>query len=543
MAELLSGKSKLDKNVKAKWGMKITRGTGHGKGSLSEERMEPLSMEKIASMEEASIHSGLDRIDHRGSAPTGFAKYFQEQVVAERRGPRGVRVQGGMVAENGQPMTLAEESEISADMKRSARSLSDRTGFADHVERMAEQGLDEDIHEDDRLDSEEGPAGFGTGFHGSSPEDYPDDRDKKLPYGGNAIGGARRRDWSGRHADDAEVNEERGIGERTHKEVPHQSRRTGGAGTTLDGESDPITTVVPLQSEVVDVRNKHDIHQDLLPQEPAGADVPQGEHGQRDMTDPLPENGEIFEEGAGSWQEPGVNQNYPDRKPKVTPIMGMAFTLTDGFKLNGTVTKEAADHYIILGIRPGRKTAEKLRIFKEDIANMKPILAKPEESTSKIASIYDKLSVNEQTSNNEYRREAKKVEGENSILSRFFGLGKGKGEKFDGANLAHTEENIEGDGELYGDDKALKDQLKEHEKKMGALKQAISLHIAKSSEFEKVGREKEADAMLDIAEKLAKELKNTGIRTAQLQKLASTKREDTRPFFKTRESGSEGFFA
>lgn len=537
--------------------MKISRGEGRGRGGVSEESMPLIKMADLAIMEEEAIHEGLDQ--RFGGASTGFGKWLK----------KGGHKQEASTREDMEP------SEI-----RRTRKNSDETGFAT-FKRQADSRNNDDNNE---LHSEDGEPGFGETFHGD-PEDgqTPEQYDmNKAGSGGNMIAGSmeeegrfqkpdhrvnptvQKRKWNTPSMEDtAEIDDELNFDgeELTHKQVPPTS-------APVSKKADDPFSMTPLQNEVVDQRPKKDVFDDiddLMPDETADENLPgdganRGQGFESDVVDPIGDDF-MFKEDDGSWPVPGIDSKYPDKKVRVTDITGAyKFVTKMGRTLTGRILKSAEDHYIVMGTMPGEREARKMRVDKNIIESMKPLGARQVEQKSKMGSIYDRLAINEKTSENQYRRtEAKqvnafekvsteelleKVESEDqdnqtryaiereldrrlggektadsNILGKYFGLKKKSTDSMSEDNRA-LHDTSKGDGELFGDDKALKDQLKEHETKVRKTVGEIKIAMAKSELAEKAGNLVLAEQHIAIADTLTVELRKLQANTPKITKKA-----------------------
>jgi hypothetical protein len=138
-----------------------------------------------------------------------------------------------------------------------------------------------------------------------------------------------------------------------------------------------------------------------------------------------------------------------------------------------------------------------------------------------------------------------------SILKKFFGMKDDKTkvdrEEIDEDRLAKTDKSTNEEGYLFGDDKALKDQLNKHEKEAAKIEANIKVLVEKSAEWDKAGKPKEAEALLVTAEEEQKKLANLNIKIAQIKQNFETtktagKSGSKRLFFQSEEAGTEGMF-
>lgn len=653
MARTIESKNRSEK-IDMKWNLKSTRIENGVEKTIRYAKVDDSVLEE---QDRESIADALVRQAERGefsvreyrdkegniipNTATGFARHVKALAANKRESSEGVRVPGGMVTDDGEPITISEE------LKRHARKMSGKTGFAEFTEK---EGGDEGyaLH-DDRMDEEKdrndssgsGPTGFGLGSHGTPSDDMPEDRDKKLPYGGSAIGGAVKK--SRFTKPDKKKKELFDDGDSELLADGITPIKEAGSGTTREEDADPIDSVVPLTHEVPRTDSLQEENKtNLLPQEPGRIDVPGNDGGGDDMVDPLGKEDKdfLFNED-GSWKDPGESQStYDQKRVKTTPIVGMKKVVSlSGHVYIGQITKVAEQFIIVTGVRMGDTTKNNYKILRADVDKVSDysVVPKPKIASTSLAGVYEEVSGQESTMEKtsaqfgtvEWQEEMmakikkKQQNGEplndgdyafmqtqtehddrmmggkgktslnsvveanedddkfdaafdkwvkkfreqgltkdeaeekafekvkhmavnmriadSPILKKFFGMS-GKAKSMDEGNRATTEENIKGDGQLYGDDKALKDQLDAHEKKATKIKQKIANLIRSSEVFDGQGQEKEAEDCLKQAELLTMQLKNDGISVAQLKKEASSKQPRTPMFFDNPEKGKEGMF-
>lgn len=589
------------------WGMKTTRKID---GRVQTVRLAKLDEDQQNEFDDDAIGNALIKQAQRGdfnvdayedkdgnlipNRSTGFSNHVQKLAANKRTSSEG----RGSV----NPFGEQDESDIEEELAKQKRRASGRSGFADY--KKADRGSE--FHDDDRQDFETdrndssgtGPVGFGDSFHGTPEDDMPEDRDKKEPYGGNAIGGSvmpkKSRfnrtgpgekmhkdlfddlgDIKGELQDEAQFKGNDGDNDDLF-EQNEPTPRTAGSGTTRE-EGDSTETVTPLTHENPRTQPLLDMYKNTrLPQEPARIDVPGHDGGGKDMIDPLGDEESEFkfnEEGDPSL--PGVSQGYPDKKVKATPIVGRKkITSRSGKIYTGQVVDSNSKYVIVDGLRVGDVTRKKYKVLTANITSMTNynLISVQKIKSASIDGLYAEVDAKEKqmsqvkvagsfcaycnkAMNTEFDPNTnqpekqqlcsdcyKKKDNQERSESR-----EGRVKVADSAlgkdDDVAKKDNSKGKGEFYGDDKALKDQLNFHEQKVAKLNLKKATLLRSSEIFEEAGDEIQAEACLVAAEKIANEIKNDSIRVAQLKKEASTKSTSRSMFYDNHnESGTEGLF-
>lgn len=577
--------------------MKITRGDGSGRHAEVQE-VRKMSKSAELSMLAEDLPIGLGR-------PTGFAKYISQKVAG--RDSNSVRVAGGRVdLETGEPISFSEE------MKLNKRANSERTGFADFAERQDGN----DFHEDQRLDNEEGPVGFEVGFHGTPEDSLPEDRDKKVPYGGNMVAGSEKESTFTKPSPKKRTTEDDDFedlfkegdellqDEKDSDLTPHKktelNRNPNGRSQPGVKTADPALSI-SVQSEPVETEDNRDQFHDLLPEEPSDMYVPSDED---EQVDPLMKKEPKFPSD-GDWGLPGVDQGYPEQKVKNTKIMGMMkFKMNDGRVYIGKIASQDEGSYYIDGIQVGSRQRIATELPKDEIESMRHYSIKQNvggRTMDSLTTLYDKAlktagpavmdeeeivkeeggpgsgkksvpgqggpkgpkEIKDEDVDNFIGDVNKGVYGKNvtaedliasvrkeakdsGILKKYFGNTPSKTDEMKKDDAIARTDASKGDGDLYGDDMAMKDQLRQHEKKMAWLKSEIAELVKSSEDADDSGDGKKAEALLIIAQTRSTELKNLGVKYAQLKKQSQMKKTAAiveKPFFEIRENGEEHIFS
>lgn len=340
MPELIEDGGRFSRaNVNAHRQQRVVRGAGSSGGKRTTVvAMRQYTSEEIDRMDFDALRDGMEA-PPVGGARTGFVDFVRRQQSGQ-----------GRVASR--RSEIDEMGSVAGEIARNQRALSGSSGFAAFAARK-----DAENHDNDRLDNEEGPDGFGPGFHGSSEDMYPEGRDKDMERGGFQV--------AGEELLQDETDDELTPHSKSDSEL---NRNPNGRGTSRKADELSFS----LQTEVVDDSDLRDRNRsDMLADEPAHEDIP-GEEDERSFQPP-----KRFEE-TDDHPLPGVSQSYPEKSVKRTQIMGaMQVRMEDGRTYIGKILQKTADVIRMEGFLVGTKSVLAVELDRDEVQSIKPYSVKP----------------------------------------------------------------------------------------------------------------------------------------------------------------------